>query len=340
MNRNDASSSGEEDSPRIARGRTLTNRFTMVPQWAMLHPELSDAAYRLYCLLLARVNRNKDDGKVWPSQETLAEMLRCHRNTIGRLVSKELEVLGFVTVVEERCEYNRLRRRNVYYVHEVPPDDWQGIASLEEWDASKNAGQPGRPTHGASGRPTDGASGGPAHGASGRTTGGAVNKRKEEQEEVGNTHAADAASVSPEVVDRLCRALADAVKARGVKRPEITAQWRKAVVTLMQPDSEGHSYTVEEIEGGITWAQEHPWWSSRTNTMAKFAKHFATMKIQANGDLANPSTVAGKAAGEDLMQRRIKALDEAEAAMEKIAGRRLNNEELKALRAHIQEEVQ
>ena len=86
-----------------------------------------------------------------------------------------------------------------------------------------------------------------------------------ENQSLGNTHGASAPGASapdPGVVEALCRKLADAVKGNNVKRPKITYAWREAAVQLLTPDEDGHAYTVEEIEGGIAWAQADSFWAS------------------------------------------------------------------------------
>lgn len=143
---------------KVRRGRISRWRFTQTPQWALLMAELSDPGYRIYSLLLAHVNSEDDDGEVWPQQQTLAQMLDRHRNSISRVITQELGPLGLVDVEVERYGTNNTRRRNIYTVHEVPPDDFEGWASLKEWYAAhprpepaptnrrerKTAGQPGR----------------------------------------------------------------------------------------------------------------------------------------------------------------------------------------------------
>lgn len=157
---------------KVRRGRTSRWRFTQTPQWVLLMAELSDPGYRIYSLLLAHVNITDDDGEVWPQQQTMAEMLDRHRNSISRVITKELVPLGLVDVEVERYGTNNSRRRNIYTVHELPPDGFDGWASIAEWYAAhprpepaptnrrdrKNAGHPGRTKNSASGRTTDGAS--------------------------------------------------------------------------------------------------------------------------------------------------------------------------------------
>ncbi|WP_173668422.1 helix-turn-helix domain-containing protein, partial [Thermobifida fusca] len=162
----------------IRRGRTSRWRYVTLPQWALLMPGLSDAALRVYALLLAHVNAADNNGEAWPQQQAMAAMLGRHRNSIGRAI-RELARAGLIDVEVERYGTNSSRRRNIYTVHELPPPDYDGPASIAEWYAAhprpepgpinrrerKTAGQPGRTKNGASGGTADGASGGNADGA-------------------------------------------------------------------------------------------------------------------------------------------------------------------------------
>ena len=168
----------------VRRGRGSGDyRYVALPQWALLMPGLSDVALRVYALLLAHVNAADDDPVAWPQQQTLAAMLGCHRNTISRAI-RELSAAGLVEVAVERYGPNRCRKRNVYTVHTIPPDDLRVPTSVAEWYAEqprpepaltnrrarKSAGHPGRTKNGASGRTISS--------ASGRTTRGAGTKQK------------------------------------------------------------------------------------------------------------------------------------------------------------------
>ncbi len=129
----------------VRPGRRSRYRFTQTPQWALLLPELSDAGYRAYSLLLAHVSQERDDALVWPHQRSLAAMLSKRPEALSRVITKELVPLGLVDVEARRYGANRSRRRNVYTVHEEPPEGWQGVASVGEWYAAhrETAGQPG-----------------------------------------------------------------------------------------------------------------------------------------------------------------------------------------------------
>lgn len=352
----DPSSDPSNNPFAVRAGRGFRFKFTQVPQWVMLHPVLSDLGFRVYCILLSRVNTERLDNKVWPKQQSIADMLNKHRNTISKIVLDELAPLDLVDIEVERYGTNNSRRRNVYLVHEQPPPGWTGCASVTEWDDEygKTAGQPGRTLDSASGGTAEKASGGNGKSASGRTVESASgrtaacagNKTNEELDEGRTTLAATASEtatpdVAPELVERLCKTLADAVKGNGVRRPKITYAWREAAAQLLTPDEEGHAYTVEEIEGGIAWAQADTFWASKTTTMAKFAKHFDQMMIQASKAVPRPRTAPAAGSDEgDLKERRDAAMDAAEAQMETALKRPLTTTEVQALRERIMETVQ
>lgn len=149
----------------IRPGRRSRFKFTQTPQWALLLADLSDAGYRAYSLLLAHVSTDRDDALVWPHQKSLAHMLSKRPEAVSRVVTKELVPLGLVDVEVKRYGANNSRRRNVYTVHEEPPEGWQGIASVTEWYAvrkqekSETAGQPGHAKNRVSGDAKNRASG-------------------------------------------------------------------------------------------------------------------------------------------------------------------------------------
>lgn len=149
-----------------------------------------------------------------------------------------------------------------------------------------------------------------------------------------------AESVSPEAVDQVCRKLADAIKERGLKRPKVTYAWKDAARELLTPDDEGFSYTLEEVEGGIEWAQGHSFWASRVMTMKKFAEHFPKIMSQARGELGDPKTEAGKKAHDDLVSRRLKRMDQMESDLEEKLGRPLTFSERKKMQEFVKEETQ
>ncbi|MEU0950658.1 helix-turn-helix domain-containing protein [Streptomyces canus] len=124
----------------IRAGRRSRYRFTQTPQWALLWTDVSDAAYRAYSLLLAHVNAERGDGLVWPTQANLAKLLGKHPNSVSRVITKELARLGLVDVEKVPYGSNNMRRRNVYTVHEEPPAEWKGWASIREfYDAHRPA---------------------------------------------------------------------------------------------------------------------------------------------------------------------------------------------------------
>jgi hypothetical protein len=145
----------------VRPGRRSRYRFTRTPQWVLLMSQLSDAGYRTYSLLLAHVNTERGDGAVWPRQESLGGMLGKRAEAISRVVNKELVPLGLVDVEPVRYGPNNTRRRNIYTVHEVPPEGWSGFATIQEWyaanpvDGGKTAAQPGHAMDRVSGKARD-----------------------------------------------------------------------------------------------------------------------------------------------------------------------------------------
>lgn len=162
---------------------------------------------------------------------------------------------------------------------------------------------------------------------------------EEGKNQEGHTSADADESVTPEVVDQVCKKLADTIKERGLKRPKVTYAWRDAARDLLTPDEDGFAYTLEEVEGGIEWAQAHSFWASRVMTMRKFAEHFPKIMSQARDELSDPKTEAGKKAQEDLVSRRLKRLDQMESDLEEKLGRPLNFSERRKMQEFVREEI-
>src|SRR5690606_22631056 len=170
-------------------------------------PNLSDAALRVYALLLAHVNAADGDGEAWPQQQSMAAMLGRHRNSIGRAI-KELSEMGLIDVEVERYGTNNSRRRNVYSVHELPPDGHDGPASITEWYAAHPRPEPepinrrDRKTPGQLGRTKNSASGGTNTSASGGNADSAgINLRRNETKEEKSSSPCPSSSAPPSAVE-------------------------------------------------------------------------------------------------------------------------------------------
>lgn len=162
----------------LRAGRRSRFKFAAAPQWVLLMTELSHPAFRLYCVLLAHVNASRDDGLVWPQQKTLAKLLGYSRRASLDPLLKALVALGLVEVEVKRYGQNNSRRRNVYTVHEEPPADWSGWASLQEfYAAEKSARKAARlaATNGSEALNSNVSAGQPG-GTQNRTSGGTQNR--------------------------------------------------------------------------------------------------------------------------------------------------------------------
>lgn len=334
----------------VRHGRRSPYRFTMVPQWALLKTDLSDAGYRVYSLLLAHVNTAQADGKVWPHQKTLADMLGRRREAVGRVIREELEPGGLVTVKEDRYGTNDSRRRNIYFVHEEPPEGENVYASLSDWRDrnGKSADQSGGAENRSSGGAVNDSSASAENRSSGRAENRAGNYIHEERDQGGTTHTlgADAPGESAqgwsaEELDKrvaeLCGRLADMVKANGAKRPKITYAWRDAARELLSGED---PYTFHQVWEGIRWAQADSFWASRTTTMAKLAKHFDQIIIQARMRSRDTSTAEGKQAQNDVVGRRMAAMSKFMAAFEEKYGHPMSEAQEKELLARLKTEIQ
>lgn len=108
--------------------------FAQLPDWVALSG-VSDRAKALYWLLAMHVNVTRDDGRVWPVKQTLADLMGINRvANIDRYLS-ELESVGAIDVVRQR--HGGLRLHNRYVVHRRPPDGYAGPTTLQEFYASR-----------------------------------------------------------------------------------------------------------------------------------------------------------------------------------------------------------
>jgi hypothetical protein len=110
--------------------------YVVTGDWVLMCPDLSDRAVRIYSLLKMHCGRGRD--ATWVSQATLAEMIGIKTaETVGRAI-QELVAVGAVSV---ETVTHRAGRRNVYTVHETPPDGYNaGPADRAQYYADR----PGR----------------------------------------------------------------------------------------------------------------------------------------------------------------------------------------------------
>lgn len=123
------------DGDTIRPGRRAQT-FVMTPEWIVL-AGLSPQALALYTLLLAHVNRTRDDTLVWPVMETLAELLGFKKRQSVNPYLAELAALGAIDI--ERVRNFKGHRRNIYTVHELAPDGYTGELSLKAFYKARKA---------------------------------------------------------------------------------------------------------------------------------------------------------------------------------------------------------
>jgi hypothetical protein len=114
--------------------------FAPVPEWVIV-AGLTPQALSLYTVLLAHVNRAREDGVVWPGMQVLAELLGYNRRQSVARYLDELEALGAIEVIREVPCANGWR--NEYVVHEVAPDGYACPRSLGEFYAARREAKKG-----------------------------------------------------------------------------------------------------------------------------------------------------------------------------------------------------
>ncbi len=85
--------------------------FAIVPEWVLYHDKISDRGVRLYGIL--RRKADNATGVAWPSRSTLADLLRCSKESVDRAV-KELVSAGAVTT-ERRFDHERKQWQSTRY---------------------------------------------------------------------------------------------------------------------------------------------------------------------------------------------------------------------------------
>jgi general stress protein YciG len=106
-------------------------------------------------------------------------------------------------------------------------------------------------------------------------------------------------------VERICRALADAVEANGSKRPAITDRWRTSARLLLDKDGR----TVEQVLGAIEWSQSSDFWRGVVLSMPKLRDKYDQMRLQAQRGHALAATGTSGPHSSTTDQRVQAALD-------------------------------
>jgi len=326
--------------------------------WAQNEAPIGDL--KEWAALSVLAGRAGPDGcDAFPAVMTIARQTTMSERSVQRALDS-LKAKGLIREGDQSAaRYLRVDRKPVVYDLMIPYD-WfpnvervnaerirMGRAPLTRADRPDFAGRqdvtPEEPVvtgHGVPGSPERGDTQSFA-GCQGDTRTIPLNR----SEGTGNTLSADASGekesgVLPEELEKrvaeLCGRLADLVKVNGAKRPKITYAWRDAARGMITGED---PYTFDQVWGGIEWAQADAFWASRTTTMAKLAKHFDQIIIQARMRTKDTSTVEGKQAQQDVTRKRMRAMGEFMAAFEERYGRPMDDREQKDLLARLKEEV-
>jgi hypothetical protein len=125
----------KEAPTEIRKGRSAP--FSMVPDWITVS-SVSPSAKALYVTLQAHANQERGNGRVWPSVDTIAKLLGFSRRQSIVQYVRELQDLGAIDV---ETEATRTGKRNTYTVHELPPEGYAGLLSLQGFYAAQRAEQ-------------------------------------------------------------------------------------------------------------------------------------------------------------------------------------------------------
>lgn len=116
--------------------------YSKTPIWLIF--AVSPMARALYDVLAAHLNYERGDSHVWPTRETLAELMGVKQARSVDKYLKELETAGAIDVIHRKTSKG-MRDRNVYVIHHDPPDGYTGPRSMPEYYRAQkgvSAGQP------------------------------------------------------------------------------------------------------------------------------------------------------------------------------------------------------
>jgi len=127
---NDNSTAAPSETLRSGR---RSPKFVQTPEWVLVSG-VSAPAQALYTVLLGHVNHAAGTGEAWPGMDALADMLGFrHRHSIARYV-RELAQLGAIDVERKA---NSTDRRNIYTVHETPPEGYEGLRTIADFHTAR-----------------------------------------------------------------------------------------------------------------------------------------------------------------------------------------------------------
>lgn len=352
-------------------GRRAPYPFTQTPQWALLMTELTDREFRVYTLLLAHLNSSRGDNLAWPSVENMGAMLGRHRNRIGEAITG-LVRHGLVDRHVVRHGDSNSRRRNIYVVHETPPDGWSGWDGIGHWHRENQPesttltplesaqvdgitpGQLARPEIGATPCTDSGARRSPEISARRSTDSGAVtrrtwNKKKPNQKKQTpltprkrGERSSRVASPGTESggadrsdVRAVCAALADGLEKAGLPRPKVTTAWRRSAARMLDEDG----LSLEQITHAIDWALADAFWSSKVVSVAKLRRHYMQMSLTARSGVKRQKTDGTVSSDRELMRKVNYATDDAQKELEATLGRKLEWPEARKLRKRVQQKI-
>ncbi|MFI6029408.1 hypothetical protein [Amycolatopsis magusensis] len=103
--------------------------FTQLGDWVLLAP-IRNQAKVLYWALSAHINTTRGDTEVWPTQDMLAEMLGFSEGRKIRPFLAELQAIDAIAIRKARRYAGKMRTRNIYIVHQSPPEEYKDLVSL------------------------------------------------------------------------------------------------------------------------------------------------------------------------------------------------------------------
>ncbi|WP_067904533.1 hypothetical protein [Nocardia vaccinii] len=120
----------------IEFGQGRRNPFSQLGDWVAL-ADIRHPSVRLYWVMAAHRNRQRADNMVWPSLNTLATMLGYTEGKKLWPYLQELVDIGAIEILER--DPSKGRMRNLYLIHDDPPDGYEGFQSVDDFHVQARA---------------------------------------------------------------------------------------------------------------------------------------------------------------------------------------------------------
>lgn len=243
---------------------TQIGQFAWVPVW-VLNLDLKGAELAVYVALRSYANADRDAR---PSVKKIADRAGVHKSTAESAITK-FRRMGLIETTRRYRTDGSISGCD-YHLFDLMPE---ALRDTKRGGASPQTGTP------------------PPTGTPPATDGGVPRPRREQEQT--NEQTSSSESSPPENsrakvdlprpdVEALCALLADLIEGNGVKRPQITKDWRTECRRLLDIDKpKGGPDGVERV---MRWAMADSFWRANVLSMPKFRKQYPQLVLKARAE--------------------------------------------------------